>query len=106
MHKERYSKMDYIGNLNIRAVKIRVRGRVEGPSFNSGAVAEAQRLGVRGFVRTLPDGSVYAEAEGNARAVSSLLGWCLRGTKDAYVRLVAVEDQTLQGHVGFSIQHN
>ncbi|HND33564.1 MAG TPA: acylphosphatase, partial [Myxococcota bacterium] len=42
------------------ALRLVIRGKVQGVWFRASARDEAQRLGLRGWVRNLPDGSVEA----------------------------------------------
>ena len=44
----------------------RVTGRVQGVGFRYSTLHHANRIGLTGFVRNLPDGSVEAVAEGTA----------------------------------------
>jgi len=78
-------------------VRVVVAGRVQGVAFRASAVDEARRLGVRGHVRNLPDGTVEAEAEGERSAVEALVRWCGRGPPAARVERVDVE---WRAHVG------
>ncbi len=71
-------------------VRILVAGRVQGVFFRQSAVDEARRLGVRGWVRNVPDGRVEAEAEGEREHVEALLRWCGRGPPGALVDDVQV----------------
>ncbi len=57
-----------------------VSGIVQGVGFRYSAVAEAERLGVAGWVRNRADGSVEAEVEGEPEAVGRMLDWLRRGT--------------------------
>ncbi len=47
-----------------KAIILRVTGRVQGVGFRYYAQKKALELGVNGYVRNRPDGSVYIEAEG------------------------------------------
>jgi acylphosphatase len=62
-----------------------VRGRVQGVGFRASAAHEARRLGVDGWVRNLPDGSVELEARGTAAAVDALCAWLTQGPRGARV---------------------
>jgi acylphosphatase len=85
---------------------IRVLGLVQGVAFRAYTVDEARRLGVRGTVRNLPDGSVEAEAEGERSAVEALVAWCRRGPPAARVDGVQVEWLAFRGDLGpFRIGH-
>jgi acylphosphatase len=84
--------------------RIRVQGRVQGVFFRASARAEAQRLGLCGFVRNEPDGSVYAEAEGERETLQQFLDWCRRGPPHARVDRVEVEEGAAEGREGFRIQ--
>jgi acylphosphatase len=83
----------------IRA-RILVSGRVQGVSFRQYTIDEARALGVRGWVRNLPDGRVEAEAEGERAAVESLLGACRRGPPGAEVADVEVSWGAHAGDLG------
>jgi acylphosphatase len=80
--------------------RVLVAGEVQGVFFRGSAVAEARRLGVRGWVRNLPDGRVEALAEGERAAVEALVGWCRRGPPAARVDDVQVEWAPHQGDLG------
>jgi acylphosphatase len=66
----------------VRAV---VRGRVQGVGFRASAAHEARRLGVGGWVRNRPDGSVELEARGAPAAVDALCTWLAQGPRGARV---------------------
>lgn len=57
-----------------------VKGLVQGVFFRSSMKEVADSLGVRGWVRNLPDGeTVEAVVEGDREAVEKVVCWCLRG---------------------------
>lgn len=81
-----------------------VRGRVQGVGFRYAARAEATRLGLSGYVRNLPDGSLEVEAEGERWAVGELLDWLADGPDGAVVEAVDVEEREPMGSAGFAIE--
>jgi len=66
-------------------VHLLVSGRVQGVCFRQSTADTARRLGLRGWVRNLPDGRVEAEAEGDRAAAEALVEWCRRGPPAARV---------------------
>ena len=74
-----------------------VRGRVQGVFYRDSTRSQARALGVNGWVRNLPDGSVEVVAEGEAAQVASLLAWCRQGPPAARVDEVVVEEEPYQG---------
>jgi acylphosphatase len=66
-------------------VRLLVTGRVQGVCFRQSTREVAARLGLRGWVRNLPDGRVEAEAEGVRPAVEALVAFCRRGPEGARV---------------------
>jgi acylphosphatase len=87
------------------AVSVRVTGRVQGVSFRWYAVQEAERLGVRGWIRNEPDESVAGHFEGAADAVDAMVAWCRHGPSYAVVRHVAVTEARPTGATGFTIRY-
>lgn len=89
-----------------RRARVRIEGRVQGVFFRESTRREAERLGVKGWVRNLDDGAVEALVEGEASRVEQLIQWCHRGPRAARVDHVTVTDEVAQGDLhGFSVEH-
>lgn len=85
------------------AVHVRIRGLVHGVSFRSSMAQTAASLGVRGWVRNLPDGSVEAFLEGDERNVKRVLDWARSGPPRARVDKLDVEAAAPRNHRDFRI---
>jgi DNA ligase D-like protein (predicted 3'-phosphoesterase) len=92
------------GKAKGKAVRARVRGRVQGVNFREEAVRRARDLGVLGWVRNEDDGTVLVHAEGSDEAVDSLVGWLGEGPRGATVEEVEVEKGKVEGHEQFAIR--
>ena len=77
---------------------------MQGVFFRAEARARAESLGVAGWIRNLPDGSVEAVFEGDDERVESMVGWCRRGPSGAEVEAVDVEREEPVGEPGFRIR--
>lgn len=95
------------GSSKTRRVRARVRGRVQGVAYRASTRHEAHRLGLAGWVRNLPDGSVELEAQGEPEVVAALLAWCHQGPGLARVTAVDVEELAVVAGApaGFEIRH-
>lgn len=80
---------------------IRVSGTVQGVSFRFYTQCEAEKLGVRGYARNLPDGRVEVFAEGEAAKVRQLVNWLRRGPDTAVVDGITEEEVAPAHHHGF-----
>ena len=85
----------------MKAVQARVVGRVQGVSFRWYTEERARALGVTGWVRIEPDGSVLLHAEGDDDAVDALVAWCRTGPSAARVSDVAVREAAPTGAASF-----
>lgn len=83
--------------------RILVTGRVQGVFFRDSCRREAERLGLAGVARNLPDGRVEVITEGDEQAVDKLVQWCREGPSHADVDSVETSDEEIQGESGFSI---
>jgi len=77
---------------------------VQGVFFRAEARARAESLGVAGWIRNLPDGSVEAVFEGEDERVESMVEWCRRGPAGAEVEAVDVEREEPVGEAGFRVR--
>jgi acylphosphatase len=77
-----------------------VQGRVQGVWFRGSMQDEAERLGVAGWVRNRPDGTVEAEVEGERAAVDALIAWAREGPPGARVSGVSIDWVAARGERG------
>jgi len=80
-------------------VRIYVSGRVQGVFYRSNTRKKALELGLKGWVRNLPDGRVEAVVEGEENQVDRLIQWCRRGPPSAVVTGLEVEKETPKGEL-------
>lgn len=86
-------------------VHVSVSGRVQGVWFRRSTQEEAERLGLRGWVRNRRDGTVEWVAEGSAASVRALVAWSRRGPPLAQVSSVEItEDDVVGLPAGFSVR--
>lgn len=69
-----------------KTLHARVEGMVQGVGFRYSTVRQARRLGVSGYVRNLPGGSVEVVAEGEEEMLRRLAAWLQQGPPGAHVR--------------------
>jgi acylphosphatase len=82
--------------------RVVVRGRVQGVFFRVETRDRARSLGLSGWVRNAPDGSVEAVFEGDRERIESMLAWCRRGPSLARVDEVQTEWEAPVGEEGFA----
>lgn len=77
---------------DIRAIRCLVAGRVQGVFYRASTATEAERLGLDGSVRNLPDGRVEVVVRGGSEALDALIAWLWKGPPAARVDAVYVEE--------------
>ncbi|MGH7846269.1 MAG: acylphosphatase [Candidatus Binatia bacterium] len=85
------------GSVDKSRVRVRIEGRVQGVFFRASAAEQAVRLGVTGWARNLPDGSVEVLAEGETKALDALTAWCRKGPAGARVENFRVLREEFSG---------
>ncbi len=95
-----------------RSVRLEIYGRVQGVFYRASTRKEAQRLGLRGWVRNRSDGSVEALAAGPREAVDALIAWTQKGPPLSRVDRVDVQEledgdlEDLRGLEGFEVRRH
>jgi acylphosphatase len=84
-----------------------VSGMVQGVGYRYFALRAAQRLGLGGYAKNLPDGRVEIYAVGSASKLGDFRAELERGPQGASVASVAEEEASLNARFerGFSIEH-
>ena len=83
-----------------------VSGTVQGVFFRARTVDRANQLGVRGWVRNLPDGKVEAVFEGEKGRVEAMIEFCRKGPEGAEVKDMEVDWEKHKGEfTGFEIRY-
>jgi acylphosphatase len=93
-------KMEYL------RARVIVHGNVQGVFFRASTRDESIRIGVGGWVRNLPDGTVQALFEGEKKKVETIIGWCHVGPPGAQVSKVDIFWEPYGGeYQHFEIRH-
>jgi acylphosphatase len=88
----------------IRHLNIFISGEVQGVFYRASAKEKADELGITGFVKNEPDGSVYLEAEGTEEQLNELTAWCRKGPPHSNVTDVRSTSGTIQHFKKFEIR--
>lgn len=88
----------------MRHFNIKVFGLVQGVIFRQSAKKKAEELGLVGFVRNEPDGTVYIEAEGSDEVLEIFVHWCREGPEHASVEKVEAEEGDFENFQEFEIR--
>ena len=79
-----------------------IHGRVQGVFYRDWTAETARALGVAGWVRNLPDGTVEAHLEGDAEAVAQMIAAMRDGPPHARVEWIGQREVEPQGFDGFN----
>ncbi len=89
-----------------RAVRLRATGRVQGVGFRWFACEAAREIGVEGWVRNAPDGSVELHVEGEADDVHRMIDTIRRGPSRGHVAELEEHEAEVEGIFGgFRVRH-
>jgi len=79
--------------MNMARAELNIRGRVQGVFYRQSTRETATRLGLTGWTRNNPDGSVAAVFEGEKQQIDKAISWCRQGPPAARVNEVDVDWQ-------------
>lgn len=88
----------------MRHYNITVKGKVQKVSYRFTAQQMAIKLGLTGYVKNLPNGDVFMEAEGAEDAINKLIEWCYVGPPLAKVTEVAAVESELKYFKTFELK--
>ncbi len=89
-----------------KALRVKITGRVQGVAFRAWTESEATRLGLDGWVRNEPEGSVAALIAGPASKVTRMIELLWQGPRLARVTGVEAVPAEFHGQGGgFQIEY-
>ena len=95
-----------MGKAGLASVRATVYGYVQGVFFRAFVFWQASELGLSGYVRNLPDGSVEVHAEGERSQLEKLISYLHTGPPVARVeRVETVWLQYVGIYPGFNIRY-
>ena len=84
---------------------LKIYGLVQGVYFRSTARSKALALGLSGWVKNMPDGTVESVAEGEEEKLNEYKKWCETGPPEARVEKIQEIWEELTGEFkGFGIK--
>ena len=83
---------------------IKIKGRVQGVGYRYAALLMARQLNLTGFVKNLPDESVYIEAQGRHEALDVFIEWCKTGPAHALVETVECSFHPVKEFADFKVR--
>lgn len=75
----------------MKQADINITGRVQGVFFRSEAQNTAKELGISGWVKNEPDGSISMLAQGEEDSLNAFLTWCKSGPEGAEVKNIEIK---------------
>lgn len=83
---------------------IEITGRVQNVGFRAFTQKKARETGVNGFVKNMPDGSVYVEAEGTEEQLERFIPEIRQGPRWARVDNVKMNESPVDGYSSFEVR--
>jgi acylphosphatase len=87
----------------MKTIRLTIKGKVQGVFYRATAKDVADQLGVKGWVKNLPDRNVEISATASEEILQKFIDWCKQGPSKAKVDEVIVEELTLEDFKGFRI---
>lgn len=81
-----------------------IKGKVQGVYYRASAREAANKSGIKGWVKNMPDGNVEVLASGSKEQLEKFVEWCRRGPKHAVVHEVIIKTDVKEENLsGFFI---
>jgi len=82
---------------DLERAHVKISGQVQGVFFRDSTRQKAEELGLKGWVKNVPDGAVEALFEGPSERVREMVRWCEEGPQQASVENVETDFEDASG---------
>jgi acylphosphatase len=80
----------------MKTVRLTIKGRVQGVFYRATAKDVADQLGIKGWVKNLPDNNVEIKATASEEILQKFMDWCKQGPPKARVEDVIISGMDLR----------
>jgi acylphosphatase len=87
----------------MKTIRLTIKGKVQGVFYRATAKDVADLIGIKGWVRNLPDNNVEITATASEETLQKFINWCKQGPPKAKVEDVTVEELSPEEFNGFRI---
>ena len=85
--------------------RILIEGRLQAMNFRYHTQQQAKKLGLTGFVRSLSDGRIEIEAQGDEANVEKMLAWCQEEPQSSQIKSIFYRyDEPQDRYTGFNVR--
>ena len=86
-------------------IRILIEGNLNNINFRLSTQKQAEALDIVGFVRTLSNGQVEIEAQGEQKSIDALLAWCQQDPHSNLIRSILFRyDELVDRYNNFSVR--
>ena len=87
----------------MKTVRLIIKGKVQGVFYRATAKDVADLIGVKGWVKNLPDDNVEIRASAAEDVLHKFIAWCKQGPPKAKVDEVVIDELNPEEFNGFKI---
>jgi len=87
----------------MKTIRLTIKGRVQGVFYRATAKDVADLLGIKGWIKNLPDKNVEIRATATEELLQKFIAWSKQGPPKAKVDEVMVEELNLEEFNSFRI---
>jgi len=87
----------------MKTVRLTIKGKVQGVFYRATAKDVADLLGIKGWVKNLPNDDVEITATAAEDVLQKFIAWCRQGPSKARVDEVIIEELDIEEFKGFKV---
>ena len=87
----------------MKTVRLIIKGKVQGVFYRASAKDVADLIGVKGWIKNLPNDDVEIVASATEDVLQKFIGWCKQGPPKARVDEVVIEETNPEEFKGFKV---
>jgi acylphosphatase len=85
----------------LTSLRLRIEGFVQAVGYRNFVIAQAEKLGLDGWIRNRSDGTVEVLVSGETKAVEAIVAACMRGPEGSRVKVVELHNSEPPQENGF-----